>query len=257
MITGCVFEEDGTTLAVGPIVYLVVTHGGVESYPLSKLLGSPDDATPGCFAIDIKQARSTATDDLFPSIDPGDPIQVMAVDCGNSRAGSNLGFEACFRNIGFLTLASDDDGDGVSGDQDNCPNHPNGPLLGTCIQGTVGTTCTSNEECDLEFVVGFCSMNQEDTYPPQGNSIGDACDCEPDFDCDGDVDTFDMVTFLTDFGRGGYVNPCTSGNPCTGDFSCDGDVDTFDMVTFLEDFGRGFYVDPCPACEVGDWCIYP
>ena len=102
-ITGCVYEEDGTTLAVGPVVYLLVTHGGVESYPLSDLL-SDGDATPGCFAFDIKQARSTVTHDLFSSIDPGDPIQVMALDCGNYRAESNLAFNGCFNNIGFLTL---------------------------------------------------------------------------------------------------------------------------------------------------------
>ena len=37
-ITGCVYETDGTTLAEGAMVYLWVTHGGVESYPLSDLL---------------------------------------------------------------------------------------------------------------------------------------------------------------------------------------------------------------------------
>ena len=104
-ITGCVYEEGGTTLAVGAMVYLWVTHGGVKSYPLSDLLGSPGDATPGCFAFDIKQARSTATDDLFPSIDPGDPMQVMVLDCGNYLAYADLVFDACFSNIGFLTLS--------------------------------------------------------------------------------------------------------------------------------------------------------
>jgi hypothetical protein len=99
-------------------------------------------------------------------------------------------------------------------------------------------------------------MNQEDTYPPQGNSIGDTCDCESDFDCDGDVDSFDITAFLADFGRGEYVDPCESGNPCNGDFICDGDVDSFDITTFLEDFGRGAYVNPCPACVVGEWCVY-
>ena len=33
--------------------------------------------------------------------------------------------------------------------------------------------------------------DQEDTYPPRGNGIGDACECEGDFDCDGDVDGWD------------------------------------------------------------------
>jgi hypothetical protein len=128
-----------------------------------------------------------------------------------------------------LAVPLDTDGDGMpdkyAGITDNCPTTPN-PL-------------------------------QEDTYPPQGNGIGDACDCEADFDCDGDVDAFDIDTFLTDFGRGSYLNPCASGNPCNGDFSCDGDVDAFDIDTFLTDFGRNSYVNPCPACVVGDWCAYP
>jgi hypothetical protein len=119
----------------------------------------------------------------------------------------------------------DPDGDGIHNNQDNCPTDYN--------------------------------PGQEDNYPPQGNDIGDACECESDFDCDGDVDAFDMDSFLTDFGRGLYVNPCVLNNPCSGDFACDGDVDAFDITTFLEDFGRGYYVNPCPACEVGVWCIYP
>ena len=51
-------------------------------------------------------------------------------------------------------------------------------------------------------------MNQEDTYPPQGNGIGDACDCEGDFDCDGDCDGTDAATFKVDFGRSTFNNPC-------------------------------------------------
>jgi hypothetical protein len=255
-ITGCVYEEDGTTLAVGPMVYLWVTHEGVASYPLSDLLGSPGDATPGCFAFDIKQARSTATDDLFPTIDPGDPMQVMVLDCGNYGAYADLIFDACFSNVGFLTLASDGDGDGIPDDQDNCPNHPNGPLLGTCTQGTIGMTCTSDDECDLPGEESFCSMNQEDTYPTQGNGIGDACDCEADFNCGGEVDADDIELFLADFGRFLFNNPCVNDNQCNGDFECDGDVDSEDVEKFLEDFGRFQFNNPCPACEVGDWCVY-
>jgi len=255
-LTGCVYEEDGTTLAVGAMVYLWLTHGGVQSYPLSDLLGRPGDATPGCFDFDINQARSTATDDLFPSIDPGDPLQVMVVDCGNYGAYADLIFDACFSNVGILTLASDADGDGIPDGQDNCPNHPNGPLAGTCTRGTVGTACTSNEACGIPGEASFCSISQEDTYPSQGNGIGDACDCESDFDCGGEVDADDVETFLVDFGRFEFNNPCVNGNQCHGDFTCDGDVDSDDVEKFLEDFGRFQFNNPCPPCEVGDWCVY-
>jgi hypothetical protein len=80
--------------------------------------------------------------------------------------------------------------------------------------------------------------SQEDTYPPQGNGIGDACDCEANFDCNCGVDALDVSLFLVDMGRNQYFNPCTNDNPCNGDFACDGAVDATDVVKFLEDFGR-------------------
>jgi len=124
------------------------------------------------------------------------------------------------------TYASDDDrdNDGISDTEDNCPDDYN-PL-------------------------------QEDTYPPGGNGIGDACDCEGNFDCDRDVDADDVAAFLMDFGRFEFNNPCTNGNPCNGDFACDTDVDADDVETFLEDFGRFQFNNPCPVCAAGEWCSY-
>ena len=118
----------------------------------------------------------------------------------------------------------DSDSDDLNDDLDNCPNEYN--------------------------------PTQLDTYPPQGNNIGDACDCESDFDCDGDVDADDVAAFLTDFGRFQFNNPCVNDNPCNGDFECDGDVDAGDVEKYLEDFGRFQFNNPCPACTVGAWCSY-
>ena len=158
----------------------------------------------------------------------------------------------------ILTESGDRDGDGIPDGSDNCPDHPNGPLVGTCTSGLqefIGVqACFSHAECGPD---GFCSRNQEDTYPPQGNGIGDACDCECDFDCDGDVDAGDVESFLTDFGRFEFNNPCANDNPCNGDCACDGDVDAGDVGTFLEDFGRFQFNNPCSACVPGDWCVYP
>jgi hypothetical protein len=108
--------------------------------------------------------------------------------------------------------------------EDNCPNHYN-PL-------------------------------QEDTCPPQGNLIGDACDCEANFDCDEDCDGTDAATFKVDFGRSTFLNPCTNEYQCHGDFDCDVDVDGTDAALFKVDFGRSQFSNPCPACVVGDWCVY-
>jgi hypothetical protein len=137
---------------------------------------------------------------------------------------------------------------------DNCPTTPNGPDLGTCLSGDVrGLVCTSDSDCGNE---GFCGMNQEDTYPPQGNAIGDACDCEGDFDCDGSVAANDVTSFLMNFGRSLWSRPCTDLDPCDGDFNCDGSVDALDVAKFLEDFGRSQFFNPCPVCNAGAWCSY-
>jgi hypothetical protein len=141
---------------------------------------------------------------------------------------------------------------------DNCPYHSNGPDLGTCIWGeNVGASCTLAGYNPMQCGEGgFCSMNQEDLFPPSGNGIGDACDCECDFNCDGNVDADDVTSFLIDFGRSTFFNPCANDNPCNGDCECDTDVDSADVEKLLEDFGRSQFFNPCPACVAGDWCVY-
>jgi len=64
---------------------------------------------------------------------------------------------------------------------------------------------------------------QEDTYPPQGNDIGNACECEGDLDCDGDVDVTDFSKFKEDFGRSSYRYPCNDAGTGLGTGDQDGD----------------------------------
>jgi hypothetical protein len=162
---------------------------------------------------------------------------------------------------------------------DNCVSIPNGLDSGTCTKGTVAAPCVSDEQCGVD---GFCSMRQEDTdsdhlgdtcdncpdtpnpdqadtYPPQGNAIGDACDCEGNFNCDedADVDGSDAFIFKADFGRGAVLNSCSTEAPCNGDFNCDHDCDGTDAVLFKQDFGRSSMHYPCPVCASQDpWCGY-
>jgi hypothetical protein len=173
-------------------------------------------------------------------------------------------------------VTDDRDEDGALDNADNCPSSPNGPSGGTCTSGYTGVACTTNGDCGTG---GFCSMaqedsdsdtvgdvcdncpalantSQEDTSPPQGNGIGDACDCEGDFNCDGNVDATDVTSFLVDFGRNQFNNPCANSSPCNGDFNCDTNVDAIDVTKFLEDFGRNTFNNPCPACVVRSWCVY-
>jgi hypothetical protein len=139
--------------------------------------------------------------------------------------------------------------------EDNCPDTPNGPYLGTCVTGDtykIGRSCIDDTYCGTG---GFCSMNQEDTNE---SGMGDACYlCEADFDCDGDCDGTDAGTFKLDFGRSTFDNPCNNESQCHGDFDCDNDCDGADAAKFKEDFGRSEFNSPCPTCTQGDWCSYP
>jgi hypothetical protein len=162
----------------------------------------------------------------------GDGIVDYWDDCTDTD-GDGYGDPGFPSNICEVDNCTDTDGDGYGDpgfpsnicELDNCPNTPN--------------------------------QDQADTYPPPpGNGIGDACDCEANFDCDLDVDGSEVTAFLAYFGRGKYTTPCTNSNPCDGDFLCDGDVDGSDVTKFLEDFGRGQYDRPCPQCTGEAWCNY-
>jgi hypothetical protein len=142
----------------------------------------------------------------------------------------------------------DSDGDEVVDCCDNCPGNYNPNQEDSDLDGE-GDLC---DKC-VEF---YNPGNQDDTYPPQGNGIGDACECESDFDCDGDVDGTDASALKLYFGRSPLFYPCDEINPCRGDFDCDHDVDGTDAVLFKSDFGRSFFSNPCPACVVQDWCVY-
>ena len=197
---------------------------------------------------------------------------------------------------GHCESFGDLDGDCRTDCIDNCVSTPNCLDSGTCTKGTIAQPCNSNEQCgaggfcsmqqedtdgdylgdacdycphdpendiDSDSICGdidICPNNydstQQDTSPPQGNGIGDACECESDFGCDGDVDGSDASTFKLYFGRNLLYYPCDHINPCRGDFSCDGDVDGSDAALFKLDFGRSAFSNPCPACVVEDWCQY-
>jgi hypothetical protein len=128
--------------------------------------------------------------------------------------------------VAVCSFEPDDiDGDGINNLSDNCPSYPN-PM-----------------QLDIE-------------PSPGGNGIGDACDCEGNFDCDEDCDGTDATKFKVNFGRSAFTNPCTDEPQCLGDFDCDEDCDGTDAVLFKEDFGRSPFINPCPSCTSGAWCSY-
>jgi hypothetical protein len=157
--------------------------------------------------LDVYWSSTADADDRYAP-----PYTVWVIDFAYSNIFSyNMTTDTTYVRAvrgGPLAL-SDADEDGIVDMYDNCPHHPNGPLLGTCTSGPrdkIGvSTCIGNAECDPN---GFCSMDQEDIYPQGGNDIGDACDCEGDFDCDQDVDGTDASKFKEDFGRSILLNHC-------------------------------------------------
>ena len=194
---------------------------------LDKIEDSRDDLPPYTQWVEVEGGNHTQFGwyDTAP-----DPIQPEDNPAGITRQQQqDIVVQATVAFLDYFSLCPSDphndyDNDAVCGDVDNCP-----------------------------FIA---NPGQEDTYPPQQNGIGDACECEADFNCNGSVDANDVSAFLADFGRNQYNRPCTSGDPCSGDFSCNGNVDAADVTKFLEDFGRNLYNNPCPACVAGAWCVY-
>jgi hypothetical protein len=86
-------------------------------------------------------------------------------DCANGCSSNGL----CIKD------QRDTDNDGVGDVCDNCPQKPNGPLLGTCMPGSdkAGSACHSDADCVNGCSSnGKCSLNQEDT---NGDGVGDVC----------------------------------------------------------------------------------
>ena len=101
---GYVYKGGGSTAAAtGAILYLWVTHNGEESYPLSKLIDSrrEDEAA---FVFNVRETRSVDTDELFPSINIGDPIHLKVVYCGDLIVQKDMVFKGCTYNCGSMTL---------------------------------------------------------------------------------------------------------------------------------------------------------
>jgi len=145
---------------------------------------------------------------------------------------------------------TDTDGDGYGNpgfpnntcDEDNCPNHPNGPVLGTCVREigeiivSTGVTCTLvGEECEGGET---CQMDQGDW---NNNGFGDACDCNADFDGDGKVFPSDAMVLLGEWKR----KDCSGEDPCQADIDGNGKVFPSDAMILLGEWKR----KDCPVIE--------
>jgi len=201
--------EDGSEGCTGPWTpeagVLVNEPAGVGTifYIVANLAGAVPDSD-GDLIVGTVTLQNTGPNDATVDINTSasscwTPISNIDVDSGQ---------------IVISQILDDEDEDGIQDDQDNCPNMPNGPLLGTCINifnGVVGTTCLNDSECGIWE---NCSNSQEDR---DNNGSGDTCDtvtfCRGLADFDSDVDSQDVTAFLHHFGRSQYNNPCPPDGP--------------------------------------------
>jgi hypothetical protein len=269
VIAGCekLYEPEGTSFAcdIGEVTDPMDEHYGCASVAYFSAL----DVIPatGSFRplFEIKYG-------VKPGVPTGSINQVPEIETIVDGSGSRIygeGIDGTF-DIFCTDDAQCDDGlycTGVS----TCVGSSCLPGTDPCL--SVPDTCCDEAsdacvftpgdvDCDnisdgLDNCPDTYNPTQDDTLPPQGNGLGDACDCEGNFDCDGDVDGSDASDFKDDFGRSMFLNPCTNPIPCNGDFDCDSDVDGTDARVFKEDFGRSMFQDPCPSCVQGTWCSYP
>jgi hypothetical protein len=120
--------------------------------------------------------------------------------CWNTYACQSYALLVLERALGGVCL--DSDGDGVCNDDigdtpaDNCPDTPNGPDGGTCLEGTVGSLCMLDSECGAG---GLCDLQQTDT---NGDGQGDVCE-DPicDVDGDGSIDRNDISAIFAQRGN--------------------------------------------------------
>jgi len=96
---------------------------------------------------------------------------------------------------------------------------------------------TANDNC-----ADYYNPDQKDTYPPQGNGIGDACECYANFNYPNDlkVNASDLGVFKLEYGR---IDCKTTPPLCKADGNNDGKVNAQDLGLFKNEYGR---ID-CPA----------
>ena len=139
----------------------------------------------------------------------------------------------------------DDDADGYPNVCDNCPNDPNTPYLGTCVEGTTGT-CVVHEDCDTSPGAGdgLCSNNQEDA---DGDFVGDVCDnCVDDWNEGQEDDDGDGVGNVCD-NCPDDPNP-TQDNNDADDLGDACDNCPFDTNPGQEDYDSDGVGDACDNC---------
>jgi rhodanese-related sulfurtransferase len=225
------------------------TRGYTSVYNMSPGLTSWPYQTVGC--VDTDGDRINDDIDNCPTVynlpqsdSDGDHVGDSCDTCTDTDDDGygNAGFpvNTCTLDncqYAYNALQDDEDGDGMGDVCDTCTD-TDGDAYGnpgfpenTCTVDNCPELASSNQaDGDGDCIGDVCDQYHDeydpsvpDNYPQQGNGIGDACDCEGNFNCDADVDSSDAAAFKNDYGRSNLQDPCTSTLACNGDFNCDKD----------------------------------
>ena len=224
---GRVYKADGSTPLEGAIAYITLVHNGAESYPLAKLTDRN-----GRFLVNLKEARSVETDNLFSAISRGDIIKLKAVYCKGTIVSDEFSYEGCAKELGHetttTTIKNEPSSGGGSGGGSSAPVVSDGECRedSDCDDGKF---CNGREQC----VSGRCKQGSN---PCSDNEAcyerGDACipvgggepaqdkkTCSSNSDCDNGL--------FCDGAEGCVDGKCVTGtSPCASGDVCMEEMDT-------------------------------
>ncbi len=122
--------------------------------------------------------------------------------------------------------------DGIAFKEDNCPNIPNGPELGICVQDTNGIILNCNRICYRDSNCNNNETCQTDQEDANNNGIGDPCECHSDFDNNGLIGLSDFMILKIDYGS----TDCND-RLCLSDINMDYQVGFFDLTILSIEYG--------------------